>query len=369
MVKIEEWEIDTNQNRPPIIDNVIYYNPPNSIKFSVPGIVDYNSGLLSSHDFASEPNKPYTLSARVKALGVLGTGFPIIRLTEADINGNWLRNNVITFEKGTYDWTLKSMNITTGSNTAFVYIVSHLQNSYGTYWLDDVNVSSSTDPTCPPLSASLSIIPTTISPGESIKLTSTAIGGQYGTIGDDAFGHEILIDGNVVYNSGLGKGITHSVTLQISNISAGNHHVTTRVTDACLPIHQTATSPSVTLTVTGVTCPALSADIIIVPTTLRNGEQFKFTSIAIGGQYGTIGDDAFRHEVLIDGNIVYDSGFGKDITVTDYVTVSGLSIGTHSITSRVTDACLPVHQIAYHPSITLNITGTTCLALSGALSM
>jgi len=153
-----------------------------------------------------------------------------------------------------------------------------------------------------------------------------------------------------------------SGTLQITDISPGTYNVTSKITDGCLPTHQVATSPPVTLAV----CPSLSADIIIVPTTLRNGEQFRFTSIADGGEPT---GDGFRHEILIDENVVFDSGVEKSRTVTGYITVSGLSIGDHSITSRITDGCLPTHQVAYHPSITLTVTDAVCPSLSASLTI
>ena len=81
---------------------------------------------------------------------------------------------------------------------------------------------------CPSLSASLTITPTTIISGESITYTSKAIGG---VPDDNGFGH-------------LGKAREMSGTLQISDISASNHTVTSKITDGCLPTNQTATSPS-----------------------------------------------------------------------------------------------------------------------------
>jgi len=93
---------------------------------------------------------------------------------------------------------------------------------------------------CPSLSASLTITPTTIISGESITYTSKAIGG---VPDDNGFGHEIFIDGNSIYNTGLGKAREMSGTLQISDISASNHTVTSKITDGCLPTNQTATSP------------------------------------------------------------------------------------------------------------------------------
>jgi len=355
MVKIETWdELITVNGNTPVIDNVTYYNAPNSIKFSIPGTLNGDSGVVSSFDFASSPGQSHILTGRVKAQGV-GTSPPVLRLIEADINDNWLRANEIRFDIGTYDWTQKSLNIVTGPNTAFVYITSYLRNGYGTYWLDDVNLTTPSE-ICPALSASLSITPTTIVSGESITYTSEAIGG---VSSDDGFGHEILIDGVPVFNTGLRNARIMSGTLQITGISSGTHPVTSRITDGCSP-HQVEISSPTTLTVI---CPPLSASLSITPTTIISGGSINYISEAIGG---VPSGDGFGHEILIDGVPVFNTGLRNARIMSGTLQITGISSGTHPVTSRITDGCLKTHQVETSSSTTLTV---TCSALSGALSM
>ena len=362
MVKIEEWEFYVYENRTPSTDNVTYYNPPNSIKFSVPGTVNGHSGVLSSITFSSEQNKMYTLSGRVKAENIFGTESPVLRFVESDINDNWLRATQITFEKGTYDWTLKSINVTTGSSTANVYITSYLQNGYGTYWLDDVNISSSTDSTCPQLQSMLTIKPTTIVSGESFTFTSMALGGEES---DDGFGHEIFIGGESVYNTGLRQAITMSGIVTPSNLSPGKYNVVSKITDGCLPIHQIAYSSPVALNIDYPTCLQLSATLSIPKTTINSGDLINFTSTAIDGQpHG----DGFKHEIFIDGNLVYDTGVKQARSITSSILLN-LTVGNHTVISKITDGCLPNHQTASSSSITLTVTKVICLPLSASLTI
>jgi len=230
MVRIEIWEeLIARDGNIPTIDSGIYYNSPNSIKFLISGTINGNSGIASSYDFVSKPNTSYTFSGRVKAQGVLGTNAPVLRLVEADAAGNWIKASQITFEKGTYDWVLKSMNVVTSPSTSIIYITSYLENSYGTYWLDDVNVTSETDVSCPALQAMLTVYPTTLKNGESFKFISMAIGGQSGT-----YTHEILLDKSVLlYNSGAGQGITFSDFVMLSGNSTGLHTIVSKITDTC----------------------------------------------------------------------------------------------------------------------------------------
>lgn len=121
-----------------------------------------------------------------------------------------------------------------------------------------VTISGTAPP--PPTGCATSITSTSITllvssglAGSSVGFTSTIVGG---VPTGEGFKHEIFFDGVSVYASPVGKDYTHSNTFNVpSGASLGSHNVTTKITDGCLPTHQSKTSPAVTFTVTNTAPP------------------------------------------------------------------------------------------------------------------
>jgi len=118
-----------------------------SIKVSIPGTSNNKSGYPKSDLITAEPLAYYTLSAWLKADGAEGTNAPAVRVVELDSNRKLITQTNLGFGKGTYDWTQKKITFMTGTNTSYLYVYANIWEGYGTFWLDDVELSPFFGPT------------------------------------------------------------------------------------------------------------------------------------------------------------------------------------------------------------------------------
>ena len=139
------WEFVTTDGNTPLWDS-IHHNGTRSIKISVPGTTARDSGYPKSDLIKAEPQKYYTLSVWEKAENTSTNHVPAVRVVELDANKNWLQQTNLVFDKGTNDWTQKSMDFKTGPNTSYLYVYANIWSGYGTFWVDDVSLSKTSVP-------------------------------------------------------------------------------------------------------------------------------------------------------------------------------------------------------------------------------
>lgn len=115
-----------------------------------------------------------------------------------------------------------------------------------------------------------------------------------------------------------------------------------------------------------VTCPDLSANLTLSPTTTQQGSVIA-TSTAVGG---TPTGDGMKHRIYesISGSLISETGVGYARVATITFSTSGWLSGTYQIVSEITDGCLPVHKVATSPPIALTIT-SACPQLVSKIDM
>lgn len=176
------WEFVTTDGNTPIWDG-IYHSGTRSIKISIPGTTVKNSGFPKSDPVKAEPQQYYTLSAWGKTENASVNHVPAVRVVELDANKNWLHQTNLMFDRGTNDWTRKSMDFKTGPNTAYLYVYANIWSGYGTFWVDDISLSKTSaltpTPTPIPTSASTSTPVQTEKQALIPVTTSVSIGNTY----------------------------------------------------------------------------------------------------------------------------------------------------------------------------------------------
>gem|GEM_PF-2635995 len=140
------WSFVTNNGNTPVWDN-ISNKGARSIKISIPDTKDNISGYPQSDMIPAEHLQYYTLSAWLKAESTGGKNAPAVRVVELDSNRKWLTQTNVVFSKGTYDWTQNKITFRTSSNTSYLYVYANIWEGYGTFWLDDVELSPFFGPT------------------------------------------------------------------------------------------------------------------------------------------------------------------------------------------------------------------------------
>ncbi len=144
-IEPSNWEFVTTDGNAPIWDS-IHHNGTRSIKISVPGTTARESGYPKSDPIKAEPQQYYTLSVWGKTESASANHAPAVRVVELDANKNWLHQINLAFDRGTNDWTRKSMNFKTGPNTAYIYVYANIWSGYGTFWVDDASLSKTSAP-------------------------------------------------------------------------------------------------------------------------------------------------------------------------------------------------------------------------------
>lgn len=128
------WSL-VSQSSTPSIDSTTYHTGLNSIKIYNPSSMI--SGHPKSNLIAVKPLTTYIASGWGKTLNVGGT-YPLIRVVELDVNKNWVKqSNLPIFSLGTNDWSYRSREIITRSNTAYAYMYANIWGGSGTFWVDD----------------------------------------------------------------------------------------------------------------------------------------------------------------------------------------------------------------------------------------
>ncbi len=135
-----KWTFVSQNGNTPIWDNVSH-SGSKSVKISTNGTIDLISGFPRSDIITVQPLTKYTISAWGKTEGVNGTNRPVVRVVELDAKKAWIRQtNLPEFNRGSNNWTQKTMEIQTDPNTKFIYFYANIWNGYGTFWVDDVEL-------------------------------------------------------------------------------------------------------------------------------------------------------------------------------------------------------------------------------------
>ena len=142
-----------------------------SIQINNPGTTDSWSGYVESDLIPAFPLQDYTLSAWVKTLGAGGSSEPAVRVVELDSNKNWIRQSTLYFNQGTNDWTNKQTNFQTDINTKYLYVYANIWSGYGTFWVDDVLLTSSTSDATAPVINTVTLDTSTPNTGDPILVT------------------------------------------------------------------------------------------------------------------------------------------------------------------------------------------------------
>lgn len=135
------WTLVSHNGNTPVWSN-INHDGSKSIEIKIPGTTDLQSGYPVSDLIIANPSETYTVRAWGKTESTGGLNTPAIRVVELDLEKNWIRqNNLPVFGRGTNDWIQKELEFQTSSNTAFLYIYANIWNGYGTFWMDDVELT------------------------------------------------------------------------------------------------------------------------------------------------------------------------------------------------------------------------------------
>lgn len=136
-----KWTLITQNGNTPIIDTTSHTGSK-SVKISSSTTVI--SGYPKSDNIAVSPLTTYTISAYGKLQNAAGET-PLVRVVELDANKNWVKQtNLPVFGTGTIDWTQKTLNLTTKSNTVYMYVYANIWGGSGNFWVDDVEVKLKT---------------------------------------------------------------------------------------------------------------------------------------------------------------------------------------------------------------------------------
>ncbi len=139
------WTFVTQNGNEPIWGNESH-SGTNAIKISIDGTSNAISGYVMSDLIPVEPSQNFDFSAWGRTEGIGGTSKPVVRIVEVGANEDWLRQTRLPeFGGGTNDWTKKSVQFLTGPDTAYLYIKANIWKGYGTFWIDDVELSRKSD--------------------------------------------------------------------------------------------------------------------------------------------------------------------------------------------------------------------------------
>lgn len=139
------WEFVTTNGNTPVWDNM-HHNGTRSIKISVPGTTARDSGYPKSDLIKAGPKQYYTLSAWGKTENASVNHLPAVRVVELDANKNWLHQTNLVFDRGTNDWSRKSLDFKTGPDTSYLYVYANIWSGNGTFWADDISLSKTSAP-------------------------------------------------------------------------------------------------------------------------------------------------------------------------------------------------------------------------------
>ena len=117
------------------------HDSPGSIKVDTPGAADVKSGYPKSDLIDAEPGTVYTFSAWGKSSGVGGSHAPAVRVVELDIDGGWITQHDLVFDRDS-DWEEKKTTFVTSSNVGKLYVYANIWESYGTFWVDDMTLGT-----------------------------------------------------------------------------------------------------------------------------------------------------------------------------------------------------------------------------------
>ncbi len=130
-------------NFTPIWDNTIYHSGLRSIKISIPGTVNKRSGYLQSSLMKVTPLQKYNFNIWLKSENLYGTK---IWFSIAESNGtSWVNstNRMLgngTDFVGTNGWTQRTLTVTSGPKTQYIYIDVLMYSGRGTLWVDDLHL-------------------------------------------------------------------------------------------------------------------------------------------------------------------------------------------------------------------------------------
>ncbi len=118
-----------------------------SFRFSAPPLQNV-SIVITSEPLPAAPDAGYELSVWTKSQAIYGSGFGTIAIFEDDGNWNFGRTTDILSVDETRGWALVRRSITTLPTTRRLFIKMGLFKTYGTFWVDDVQLTK-VDPNSP----------------------------------------------------------------------------------------------------------------------------------------------------------------------------------------------------------------------------
>ncbi len=134
------WTFISYNGNSPVWDSIAY-SGEKSIKISINGPADSISGYPMSDQISVEPRKVYKFSLWEKTEGLGGSNSSEINIAEFDASQNWVNEIKLTnFDNGTNDWSKKSKEFQTASNTAYLIITAKIWMGYGTFWIDNLTL-------------------------------------------------------------------------------------------------------------------------------------------------------------------------------------------------------------------------------------
>ncbi|PWB50335.1 MAG: hypothetical protein C3F06_12240 [Candidatus Methanoperedenaceae archaeon] len=141
------WTFVDQGGNTPAWDSVSH-SGSRSIKISIPGTTNNISGYPQSDIIDAQPLTTYKASVWGKTQNAGGANTPDVRVVELDENKTWIRQtNIPAFARGTNDWTQKTIEFQTHSNTRYLYLNANIWNGYGNFWLDDAELRMNDAPT------------------------------------------------------------------------------------------------------------------------------------------------------------------------------------------------------------------------------
>jgi len=170
------WAFVAQNGNTPVWDTTSH-NGSKSVKISVSGTTNRISGYPQSDLIQAQPLTSYVISVWGKTKNAGGSNTPAVRVVELDANKKSLRQiNLPVFSKGTNEWTQKTLQFKTGSTTKYIYIYANIWNGYGTFWMDDIELSLKSTPTTPVPTTPVPTTPAPTTPVPTIPVPTPSTG-------------------------------------------------------------------------------------------------------------------------------------------------------------------------------------------------
>ena len=125
-----------------IYDETVGHITPGCVKISIGGATNAISGNLESELIDVEPGEVYNASAWGMTTGIGPSHNAAVRVIEIDSNNNVMVRHNLVFSKDSSGWEKQSTTFTTNAETRKLYVLANIWDSYGTFWVDDIFLST-----------------------------------------------------------------------------------------------------------------------------------------------------------------------------------------------------------------------------------